>query len=399
MSSALAARLSVVAPSVTLAMNAKAAELRNKGVDVVAFGVGEPDFDPPRFVLDAAKRAIDEGASKYTAVTGIPALKKAICASTERRRGYAPKPEEVCVSVGAKHALFNVGLALYEPGDEIIIPAPYWVSYPEQVRMLGAEPVIVETREADGFRMTPEAFAKALTPKTKAVIICSPSNPTGSAYSKSEWSALLEVFAKHDAWLVVDEIYADLLYEGAHTSPPALRPDLRDRMVMIDGVSKSYAMTGWRIGWSIAPTRVSKAIDIVQGQSTTNATAVAQYAALAALEGPQDEVKVMRDAFEKRRAVMVEGLNSLPGVTCRTPEGAFYAFAECSGLYGIPFRGSTLKTDEDIAFWLLEEAHVASVPGGAFGAPGYVRFSYATSEERIKLGIENIRAAIARGRS
>lgn len=381
-------------------MNARAAELRSKGLDVFAFGVGEPDFEPPHFVLDAAKAAIDKGVSKYTAVTGIPALKQAICKRTSEVRGWSPKPSQVTVSVGAKHALFNLAIALYEPGDEVVIPAPYWVSYPEQVKMMGATPVHVETTEASGFKMSPDAFAKALSPKTKAVILCTPSNPTGSAYSEDELRALVEVWkTKSESYLVVDEIYADLVYDGfKHVSAARLASDVAERVIVIDGVSKTYAMTGWRIGWSIANEKVAKALDTVQGQSTTNPTAVAQHAAIAALTGPQEEVEKMRRTFEKRRAAMVEGLRSIPGVHCRMPEGAFYAFADMRALYGIPYKGKPIASDEDVAFFLLDEAHVAAVPGGAFGAPGYVRFSYATSEERIAGGIAAIKKAIAAAR-
>ena len=393
----LARRLDVVQPSVTLAMNARAADLRAKGVDVFAFGVGEPDFEPPSFVIEAARKALDTGVSKYTAVTGIPALKQAICARTATVRGWTPKPSQVTVAIGAKHALFNLAVALYEPGDEVVIPAPYWVSYPEQVKICGAEPVVVPTDEAGGFKMSPEAFAKALGPHTKAVILCTPSNPTGSAYTEAELRALVEVWkTKSDAYLIVDEIYADLVYDGfKHVSVATLVGDAMDRLIIVDGVSKTYAMTGWRIGWSIAPERIAKALDTVQGQSTTNATAIAQHAALAALSGPQEEVERMRLAFESRRSVMVEGLRSIPGVKCRMPEGAFYAFADCRSLYGIEHKGKPLATDEDVAFFLLEEAHVAAVPGGAFGAPGYIRFSYATSEERIRGGIAAINRVVA----
>jgi aspartate aminotransferase len=377
-------------------MNARAAELRAKGVDVFAFGVGEPDFEPPTFVREAAKRAIDEGlTSKYTAVTGIAPLKKAICEATARSRGWTPTPDMVSVSVGAKHALFNLALALYQPGDEVVIPAPAWISYPEQVRLVGATPVLVETRVEDGWRMSPEALARAITKKTKAIILCSPSNPTGTAYTDAQLQALLEVVRASDCWLIVDEIYAELVYDDfEHHSAAKLAPDLRSRIVIVDGVSKSYAMTGWRIGWSITPRALSVALDTVQGQSTTNPSAVAQYAALAALTGPQDEVSAMRAQFQKRRDAMVAGLRSLPGVECRMPEGAFYAFADCRGLYGTKWGDKKLASDEDVAFWLLDRAHVASVPGGPFGAPGYVRFSYATNEERIAKGIAAIRAAI-----
>jgi aspartate aminotransferase len=387
--------LSVVAPSVTLAMNARALDLKSRGVDVFAFGVGEPDFEPPQHVREAAKRAIDAGASKYTAVTGIPPLKEAICEYTERMRGWRPKPENVCVSVGAKHALFNLALALYEPGDEVVIPKPYWVSYPEQVRIVGASPVLVDTREDDGWKLSPERLEKALTPRTKAVILCTPSNPTGAAYTEAETKALLEVLRKHDCWLIVDEIYAELVYDGFRFASAAkLAPDLRDRMVVVDGVSKTFAMTGWRIGWVLAPAPLVKALDVVQGQSTTNAAAVSQHAAVAALRGPMDDFAKIRAAFEKRRDAMIQGLNTIPGVRCRKPEGAFYAFADCRGLLGLDWNGKSLATDEDIAFWLLDQAHVAAVPGGPFGAPGYVRFSYAASEERIAAGVASMHRAV-----
>jgi aspartate aminotransferase len=395
-SNAFAKRLSAVIPSVTLAVNAKASALRAQGVDIFGFGVGEPDFDPPHFVLDAAKKAIDAGAHKYTAVTGIPTLKQAICADHRRRRGVDAKPENVCVSVGAKQALFNVAIALYEPGDEVIIPTPCWVSYPEQVRLAGAEPVLVPTREEDDWLLSGEALSRALTPRTKAVVLCTPSNPTGAAYSEERMRELAVALRAHDCWIVVDEIYAELVYDGfRHVSIATIAPDLAGRTVIVDGVSKTYAMTGWRIGWTIAPKPLIDALDLVQGQSTTNAAAVAQHAAVAALTGPQDTVEAMRRKFEQRRGVMVTGLNSVPGIRCRTPEGAFYAFADCRGMYGIEHGGSAIKSDEEVAFFLLDRAHVAAVPGGAFGAPGYVRFSYATNEDRIEAGIASMRHAIA----
>ncbi len=375
-------------------MNARAAELRAKGVDVYSFGVGEPDFEPPPFVLEAAKRAIDAGASKYTAVSGIAPLREAVCEKLATR-GVTATPDQVVVGVGAKHALFNVALALYEPGDEVVIPTPAWVSYPEQVRMMGATPILVHSGEDEGFRISPAKLAAALTPKTKAVILCTPSNPTGAAYDGAQMSALLDVLRKHDCFIVVDEIYADLVYDGfVHVSAGKLGADLRDRIILIDGVAKSYAMTGWRIGWAVAPKPLAKALDTIQGQSTTNATAVAQHAAVAALRGPQDAVAAMRAKFEKRRDVMVRGLNALPGVKCRKPEGAFYAFADCSSLYGLVHDGKKIESDTDIAMFFLAAAHVATVPGGPFGAPGYLRFSYATNEERIEAGLASIRKAI-----
>jgi aspartate aminotransferase len=376
-------------------MNARAMELKARGVDVFAFGVGEPDFEPPLAVLDAAKKAIDAGCSKYTAVTGIAPLKEAICDATEKARGWRPEPKNVCVSVGAKHVLFNLALALFEPGDEVVIPKPYWVTYPEQVRMMGATPVLLDTREEDGWRLSPEKLQRALTPRTKAVVLCTPSNPTGTAYTEEETRALCEVLRPHDCWLIVDEIYAELVYEGFHfVSAAKIAPDLRDRMVIVDGVSKTYAMTGWRIGWALAPAPLVKALDVVQGQSTTNASAVAQYAAAAAMRIPIADFARTRAEFERRRNAMVAGLGSIPGIRCRKPEGAFYAFADVRGLYGLDRDGKTIETDEDVAFWLLEKAHVAAVPGGGFGAPGYVRFSYAASEERIAGGIAAIRRLV-----
>ncbi|MEZ4310544.1 MAG: pyridoxal phosphate-dependent aminotransferase [Polyangiaceae bacterium] len=396
MSRDFADRLSAVAPSATLAMAARAAKLRSEGHKVYPFSVGEPDFETPSHIREAAKAALDRGATRYTSVTGTPELKAAICASTERHRGYRPEPSQVVVSSGAKHALFNLALALYQPGDEVIIPAPYWVSYPEQVRIVGATPVVIPTREEDGFRLRPEDLEAALTPRTKALILCTPSNPTGAAYTREHLTPLLEVLKKSDSYVIVDEIYADLVYDGfTHASIPAFSPDFRERTIVVDGVSKTFAMTGWRIGWTIASPALTKAIDVVQSQSTTNAAAVSQAAAVAALNGPRDELDAMRDAFSRRRAVMVEGLRSLPGVKCRMPEGAFYAFADVSGLFGKRHGDAELTSDSDVAMWLLDQVHVATVAGTPFGAPGYLRFSYASSEQDIRDAIEKMRHHIA----
>jgi aspartate aminotransferase len=392
----LADRLAAVAPSATLAMAAHAARLRHEGHKVYSFSVGEPDFDTPAHIREAAKIALDKGATRYTAVSGSPELKSAICSATERDRGYRPSPNQVIVGCGAKHVLFNLAVVLYEPGDEVIIPAPYWVSYPEQVRLVGATPVIVPTTEADGFRLRPEALAAAITPKTKAVILCTPSNPTGAGYAAEHLLPLLEVLRKSDCYVIVDEIYADLTYDGfTHTSLPVLAEDMRDRIIVVDGVSKTYAMTGWRIGWSITNPEIARALDMVQSQSTTNPAAVSQAAAVAALNGPRDELHAMRAAFGRRRARMVEGLRGLPGVSCRMPEGAFYAFADVRGLYGLQHKDQAMKSDLEVAMWLLEHAHVATVAGTPFGAPGYLRFSYACSEQDITDGLAAIRAAIA----
>ena len=397
MTRSLATRLQSVQPSATLAISQRAAELRKKGIDVISFGVGEPDFQTPDHIREAAKRAIDEGASHYTAVRGLLKLREAICADSKKRRGgVTHTPDEVVVSVGAKHSLFNLALALFEDGDEVIIPAPYWVSYPEQVRMLGATPVVVETREEDGFVLDAAALERAITKRTKALILCTPSNPTGSAYTPAQLEAIAAVARKHDFWIVTDEIYARLVYGGfEQRSILELAPDLKDRLIVVDGVSKTYAMTGWRIGWILAPKGVCEAVDMVQSQSTTNPTAVAQYAAIAALEGPDTAFDAMHRTFDERRQVMVSGLNALPGIRCRMPEGAFYAFPSVAGLYGKKAGMHELSDDIAVAKWLLEEARVAVVPGTPFGAPGYVRLSYATSTELIREGVKRIGDAIA----
>jgi aspartate aminotransferase len=380
-------------------MAARAAKLREAGHKVFAFGVGEPDFHTPENIRSAAKKAIETGCSHYTAVSGTPALRKAICAATEKHRGWTPTPDMVTVSCGAKHVLFNLALALYEAGDEVVIPAPYWVSYPEQVRLVGATPVIAQTKEDDGWLLSAEVLSSVLTPKTKAIILCTPSNPTGSAYPKARLAELGRVLAKHDIWVITYEIYADLVYEGFENASLAkVAPELKERLIVVDGVSKTFAMTGWRIGWSISPPRVAKALDVIQGQSTTNATAVAQEAALEALTGPRDDVNMMHKAFSERRVRMVEGLRSVPGVKCRMPEGAFYAFADVRGLYGLSWGDKKIASDEDVAFWLLDKAHVAAVAGTPFGAPGYLRFSYASSVETIDQGIEAMKKAAAEAR-
>jgi len=391
----LAERLGAIAPSATLAMAAEAQKLAAQGVRVFPFSVGEPDFPTPGHIVDAAKRALDQGATRYTHPTGTPELKQAVCEATKRHRGFDLTPDRVVVSCGAKHALFNVAAALYGPGDEVIVPAPYWVSYPEQVRLFGATAVIAHTDAESGFVLTPEELERRISPRTKALILCSPSNPTGAAYSREQLLALAEVVRRHDFWVVVDEIYADLVYGGfEHHSLAALAPDLSDRLIVIDGVSKSFAMTGWRIGWSIAPPALSKALGTIQSQSTTNPAAVSQAAAIAALTGPRDALEQMRQAFEKRRGIMIDGLNALPGVRASLPVGAFYAFPEVRGLIGKRFQGKPLSNDLDVAMYLLREAHAAVVAGEPFGAPGFIRLSYACADTDILEGLASMRRAI-----
>ena len=393
----VARRLDVIKPSATVAIAQRARELKSQGIDVLSFSVGEPDFDTPKHISEAAKKAIDNGATRYTAAKGIVPLREAICAASKKRRGVEYSPDEVVVSVGAKHTLFNLALALYNPGDEVIIPTPYWVSYPEQVKIAGATPVIVETNEGEGFRLTPKKLEAAITPKTKALLLCSPSNPTGAAYTGDQLRDLADVAAKHDFWIIVDEIYAQLVYEGFdQKSIIEVAPELRDRIIIVDGVSKTFAMTGWRIGWMLAPEHVCRACNTIQGQSTTNPATVAQHAAIAALEGPWEPMEAMRAAFEERREIIVEGLNDIDGIRCRTPEGAFYAFANIEELIGKKAGNRTLENDIEVAGYLLEEARCAVVPGTAFGAPGYARISYAASADTIREGLRRIAEACAK---
>lgn len=394
MPTALAQRLDAIAPSATLAMTAKAAELRATGRKVFAFGVGEPDFATPEHVREAAARALATS-SHYTHVTGTQSLRQAVCTATERDRGWAPTPDQVSVGVGAKHVLFNLALALVDPGDEVIVPAPYWVSYPEQVRLFGGVPRFVETSAEDGFVMSPEALRAALSPRTKAIVLCTPSNPSGAAYSRAELEALIPVLEESGAWIIVDEIYGELVYDGfEHVSLARIAPSLRDRLIVVDGVSKTYAMTGWRIGWCITPPHLARQILKVQGQSTTNPTAVAQAAAEAALLGPRDTVREMRAAFAARRARMVAGLNAIPGVRCPLPRGAFYALPEVTGLYGIRHGEKVLSSADDVTLWQLDTCGIAAVAGEPFGAPGRVRFSYATSESVIEEALSLLADAV-----
>jgi len=393
----LASRVRSMQPSATLAITQRAAELRASGVDVISFGVGQPDFITPKHIRDAAKSALDDGATGYTKVRGITPLLEAIRAESLRRRGVSHEISEIVASVGAKHTLFNLALVLYEAGDEVIIPAPYWVSYPAQVSFVGAVPKVVSTREEDGFRLTPDALRAAVSDKTKALILCSPSNPTGAAYGKEHLEELAQVLREAgDFWIITDEIYGELVYDGFEQhSLLSVAPDLRDRVIIVDGVSKTYAMTGWRVGWALAPAHVAKAVEKIQGQSTTNPAAMAQHGAIEALRADMSAVDEMRVAFAERRRVIIDGLNAIEGIRCREPEGAFYAFPNVSGLIGRSYDGTVLEDDLAIGGWLLEKAGCALVPGTAFGAPGYMRMSYATSLENIENGLARIKDAVA----
>jgi aspartate aminotransferase len=387
----LSERSQRVKPSPTLAMDAKAKAMKAQGVDVVNFGVGEPDFDTPDNIKEAAIRAIREGFTKYTPVGGIDPLKDAIREKFHKDNGLDYSREEIIVSCGAKHSLYNIAQALYGPGDEVIIPTPYWVSYPAQVLLNDAVPVFVRTREEDSFMLRAEVLKEHITDRTKALILNSPSNPTGLTYSRKALEEIAEVVLRNNLYVISDEIYEKLLYDDAeHVSIASLGSEIRQRTIVVNGLSKSHAMTGWRIGYTAGPQEIIKAMTKIQSQSTSNPTSIAQKAALEALTGPQDFIQTMRAEFDRRRKFLVEELNSTPSVRCLTPTGAFYAFPNTSGLYG---RGG-ISSSSDLAMYLLEEANVALVPGDAFGDDGYIRISYATSMEDIKKAMERIKQAV-----
>ncbi len=391
----LADRVNKIQPSPTLAIDAKAKALKAQGVDIVGFGAGEPDFDTPANIKEAAKKAIDAGFTKYTPVGGTDELKDAIIAKMNNDHGLEYTREEISVACGAKHSLYNISQALIQEGDEVIIPAPYWVSYPDQVVLAGGTPVFIETDETSGFKMTPQQLEKVITGKTKALIINSPCNPTGASYTVDELKAIGQICLNHDFLIISDDIYERLMYDGQKFANIAqVVPELKSRTVVVNGVSKTYAMTGWRIGSACGSRELMGAMTKMQSQSTSNPTSIAQKAAVEALRGPQDAVAVMAAEFDKRRLYIVERLNAMTGVTCFKATGAFYVFPNFSGIYGKSFNGRVINNSTDFAAYLLEEAKVAIVPGVAFGADRYARLSYASSMENITKGMDRIDAAI-----
>jgi len=379
---------SSVQPSATLAAGAKARQMKAAGIKVFDFSLGEPDFPTPEHICKAADAAMAAGHTHYTPVAGIPELKAAICRWYKRFHNYECTPDMVIVSNGAKHSIHNALAAALNPGDEVAIPAPYWVSYSDLVEMVGAKPVIVPTTAAAGFKMTPAQLKAALSPRTRLLMINSPNNPTGTVYTRNELAALMEVMLSTDAAILSDEIYEQLTYGAAKpTCIATLRPELRERTITISGASKSYAMTGWRMGWTVAPKPLIDAMGNIQSQETSCPSSVSQYALLAALDGPQDCVAQMRNEFQARRDLVCERLRKIPGTSFPTPDGAFYAFFDVSSYFGKSIGGAKVTDSLTFCKACLESAHVNLVPGSAFGAEGFVRMSYANSREELEGGL------------
>lgn len=393
----IASRMSLIKPSVTLAITAKAKAMKASGINIIGFGAGEPDFDTPESVKTAGKDAIDKGYTKYTEVGGINELKDAIINKLYRDHGLKYGRENILVSCGAKHSLYNLTQALFEEGDEVIIPSPYWVSYPDQIILTGATPVILEPSDKDSFKITPADLKRAITPATRGIIINSPSNPSGAAYTKEELQALAKVLEGKDITIISDDIYEKIVYDGfKFTNIAQLSDELKAKTVVVNGVSKAYSMTGWRIGYLAADREVVKACDILQSQSTSNPTSISQYASVAALNCPEEEIQKMVEQFDIRRKYIAQALNDIDGVTCALPKGAFYVLPDVSEIFGRRFNGKVIGDSVTLSDYLLNDAKVAVIPGAAFGADRNIRLSYATSMENIKNGVERIKDGIAR---
>ncbi len=392
----LSKRVSAVQPSVTMAVTAKAKKLKAEGVDVIGFGAGEPDFDTPQRIKDAAKKAIDDGVTKYTPAGGTDELKKAVVEKFKRENGLEYDISRVTINCGAKHSIYNVCQAIINPGDELIIPSPYWVSYPEFANLAEGKPVFVDTDYENGFDLDIGAIERAVSKKTAALVVNSPSNPTGAVYSEEKLKAVADLAAKHDFLVISDEIYEHLVYDGKeHFSIASISDEIKERTILINGVSKAYSMTGWRIGYTAAATEISKAIGTIQSHSTSNPASISQKASVEALLGPQDEVGMMRAEFEKRRDYIVERLNKMAEVSCHKPGGAFYVFPCFKDLMGRSFGGKKIENTLDLADYLLSECKIAPVPGEGFGAAGYMRFSYAASMEDITQGMDRLEEGVA----
>lgn len=392
----LSNRLNRLAPSQTLAMSQKSGEMKAQGIDVINMSVGEPDFNTPDHIKEAAKKAVDENFSRYSPVPGYMDLRKAIVAKLKNENNLDYTTSEILVSNGAKQSVCNTVMALVNDGEEVIIPAPYWVSYPQMVKLVGGTPVIVNAGFEQNFKMTPEQLEAAITPKTRMLILCSPSNPTGSVYTKDELEALAEVIKRHDdLFVLADEIYEHINYVGKHESI-AQFPGMKERTIIVNGVSKAYAMTGWRIGFIAAPEWIVKGCNKLQGQYTSGPCSVSQKAAEAAYTTSQECVETMRKAFERRRDLIVELAKEIPGLEVNCPQGAFYLFPKCSGFYGKSYEDKTINNSTDLAMFLLEEGHVATVGGDAFGDPECFRMSYATNDDNIREAMRRIKETLAK---
>jgi aspartate aminotransferase len=393
----LSKRAHMIKPSPTLAITAKAKAMRAQGIDVISFGAGEPDFDTPQHIKDAAITALQEGFTKYTPVGGIDELKEAICAKLQRENGVQYLKENILVSCGGKHSFYNMAQAFIDEGDEVIIPAPYWVSYPPMVALAGGKPVSVSTSEEEGFKLCPETLEKAITPKTKALVINSPSNPTGSAYTREELMGLADVALKHNMYIISDEIYEKIVYDGfEHVSIASMSDEVKKLTIILNGVSKTYSMTGWRIGYTAGPKELIAAMNNIQSQSTSNPTSFAQKGALDALQGSQAEVSAMVEEYQRRRDLICEGLTAITGISCYTPQGAFYVFPNVGAYLGKEYKGERITNTSQLTGYLLDEARVAVVPGVEFGAEGFLRLSYPIAPEVITEGIARIKEALAR---
>lgn len=380
-----------ISSSVTLAITAKAKMLKDQGVDVVSFGAGEPDFNTPSNIQEAGIRAIKKGLTRYTPASGILELKEAVCRKLANENKIEYKPSQIVISNGAKHGLYNALMAICNPGDEVIIPIPYWVSYPELVKLADGIPVFVETREENNFKYTKEALLNAITNKTKAIILNSPNNPTGVVYTKEELEMIAEIVIKNNLLIISDEIYEKLVYDGIkHISIASLNEEIKKRTIVLNGVSKAYAMTGWRIGYTASEEAIAKIMSNIQSHATSNPNSIAQYASVEAINGPQDAVELMRKEFEKRRNYMVEKINSIPNISCSKPDGAFYVMVNISKLIGKNIKGFQINNSVELCAALLEAEKVAAIPGAGFGSDKYIRLSYATSLENIIEGLNRI---------
>ena len=384
-------KASAIHESSTLAVSALANRLKAEGKDVINFGTGEPDFDTPENIKNAAIDAIHAGKTKYTPASGLPALKAAVCKRLEADIGVHYEPSEIVIASGAKHSIYIALCCLLDEGDEVIVPAPYWVTYTESVAMAGGTPVVIATTPEQHFKLTPEALEAAITPKTKLLILNNPSNPTGMCYDEGELRAICDVCVKHDLWIMSDEIYYKLVYDGRQfKSAAALSPEIKARTILVNGVSKSYAMTGWRIGYTACGAKLSKIMSNYLSHATSAPSTISQWAAIEALEGPQESVEEMRKVFEQRRTYMADRINSLPGVSCLMPEGAFYVMMNMEGVIGRTLGGKPIGNGSDFAMAFLEAENVALVPCGGFGEPNYLRWTYAASLEDIRRGLDRL---------